>query len=115
MKLNRNNRLVRIGYCEVWPFSLAPDSWDRVPNSVSICTLFWRIVCFPIWCVLIPTAVLIPIGIFTLFGYLFGGMVRRTCEPGTPTFFTVIRAYLKARKQKFCPMITIVKETDGTP
>lgn len=117
MKLKRESRLVK------WAYFLA----DSVPSRTSLCVLFWRVVLITPLKILFIGAVTFLVGralfriaevawayplhaaaFLTIVVSLLVYAYRRETSIDPPE--SVVLEYIRAKKQKVCPIIEIEKE-----
>lgn len=132
MKLNRKSPVIRLAYKDFWPFTFINDH-PRVPDRVNLCPLFWRCIgvalfTIPVACIFMPIIYIFGfLGLITghinaqmnrLDDWFWARHYRRMDEimaevllPKQPSLFkqfiALTREVIKARKDQFCPTITI--------
>lgn len=108
MELSRTSKLVRFAYWLPWPYSRRDIAGPMVvPMSTSLCGFFWRLLLRPAFLLLLMVIVLPIFGI--LIGILVGcGTVAMACISGvSPEPRRIVREYIKAKKDRVCPIIMI--------
>ena len=116
MKISRSSWLVRWAYLDFWPFSLVELSQ---PNRVSVCKFFWQ-------ATLLAPMVAIAITGFFIMAFVPGTtiyyllrfflvspakfLVRYLRRKGAPEPFSLVKAYIKAKKDKVCPIIELTDD-----
>lgn len=132
MKLKKNSRLMK--FYKMFNMEL---HHDLLYGKVGVCALFWRtvwtvvtvvafaaLVCVAVWCLLNPVLValrLVDMSVYTFTGVAFMLLtaigivwkwlvecVRTIDQTGAETEPGLVRSFIKAKKEKFCPTVEII-------
>ena len=120
MIISRQSRLVRWAYLDIWPLNRMELS-QYAPRQTSVCALFWRAsVISPVVIVCLTIAILVvAFPLFILWCGISGyhalaelSWWRRYASDEGPRVYQwthLATDYMRAKKQRVCPIIYITK------